>query len=144
MAIIAKRFNAEFSNRWAQIIDFLKLHYVLSQRSDSPYWKDNRATESIPESLQDNPTLWRSQVPWHCYELRRHEMFPSASYQYVLCGMGFESWPGTERVRNDEAQRERAAQLFAEARNKTKRYSQHLPTNRSLMNQLREQNFAAI
>ena len=144
MAIIAKRFNAEFSNRWAQIIDFLKLHYVLSQRSDSPYWKDNRATESIPESLQDNLTLWRSQVPWHCDELRRHEMFPSASYQYVLYGMGFESWPAIERVRNGEAQRERAAQLFAEARNKAKRYSQHLPPNRSLMNQLRGQNFAAI
>ena len=48
MEVISSRFNREFTNRWTQIIDFLKLHYVLSQRDDSAYWCANREVESIP------------------------------------------------------------------------------------------------
>ena len=36
MDLTAKNFNEEFTGRWEQIIDFLKLHYVLSARDDSP------------------------------------------------------------------------------------------------------------
>ena len=97
MDIVAKRFNREFSNRWGQIIDFLKLHYVLSQRSDSSYWLDNRNVDSIPDTLAENLLLWRSRAPWYYDERRRDEMFPSASYQYVLYGMGFESDASTSR-----------------------------------------------
>ena len=30
-----------FTYRWERVIDFLKLHYVLSERLDSDYWIDN-------------------------------------------------------------------------------------------------------
>ena len=42
MDIVARRFNDTFSYRWDRIVDFLKLHYVLSKRDDSDYWRDNR------------------------------------------------------------------------------------------------------
>ena len=42
MDIVARRFNDAFTYRWERVIDFLKLHYVLSQRDDSDYWRDNR------------------------------------------------------------------------------------------------------
>jgi tryptophan 7-halogenase len=48
MDIVAKRFNDAFAYRWSRIIDFLKLHYVLSQRSDSSYWIDHRRAETQP------------------------------------------------------------------------------------------------
>ena len=32
MDLVAKRFNDKFLYRWDRIIDFLKLHYILSQR----------------------------------------------------------------------------------------------------------------
>jgi tryptophan halogenase len=91
MQIIAKRFNAEFLGRWRQIIDFLKLHYVLSSRSDSRYWRDNRLASSIPDTLRENLSLWQTQPPWYHDDLRRDDMFPAASYQYVLYGMGFKT-----------------------------------------------------
>ncbi|WP_435336476.1 tryptophan 7-halogenase, partial [Klebsiella pneumoniae] len=40
MALLATRFNNRFNYRWQRVIDFLKLHYVLSERNDSPYWQD--------------------------------------------------------------------------------------------------------
>ena len=144
MDIVAKRFNQEFSNRWEQIIDFLKLHYVLSQRSDSSYWLDNREVYSIPDTLTENLLLWRSRAPWYYDERRRDEMFPSASYQYVLYGMGFESEASARHLRNNNLHKEMARNYFVEAKKKAERYSQHLPPYRFLINQLRDQDFAAM
>ncbi len=144
MGVVTKRFNREFSSRWEQIIDFLKLHYALSQRADSQYWQDNRDAESIPETLAENLLLWRSRAPWYYDDRRSDEMFPSASYQYVLYGMGFESMVTSTQLRDEERQREAAIRYFAEAKTKARRYSQHLPPNRFLMNQVLDKDFAAI
>ncbi|KMT66816.1 tryptophan halogenase family protein [Catenovulum maritimum] len=90
MSRLAEQFNQRFLYRWQRVIDFLKLHYVLSQRQDSQFWLDNRKPDSIPESLKHQLAIWQDQTPWH-YDFDRIEVFPSASYQYVLCGMGFKT-----------------------------------------------------
>ena len=59
MPLIEKRFNKTFSYHWEKIIEFLKLHYVLSDRDDSDYWIDNREIESLPESLKEQLKLWK-------------------------------------------------------------------------------------
>jgi tryptophan halogenase len=63
MDIVAARFNATTHYRWGRIIDFLKLHYVLSQRSDTAFWRENRARDTIPDRLDDLRMLWRDQPP---------------------------------------------------------------------------------
>ncbi len=143
MAIVASRFNKEFSERWQQIIDFLKLHYVLSQRSDSDYWLDNRERQSIPQSLQENLTLWQSRPPWHIDEDRRAEMFPSASYQYVLFGMGHKcpvNPLGRQSVGDSQALTKALQQLEID----TQRYLKHLPAHRDLINQIGSRDFASL
>ena len=144
MSIVAKRFNNEFLSRWAQIIDFLKLHYVLSKREDSPYWLDNRSLETVPMTLQENLTLWRSQPPWYHDDMRRDAMFPAASYQYVLYGMGYETKSNPMRKRSYKTQAQLAEKHFAETQQKALRYGKHLPPNRYLMDQLRDRNFGAL
>ena len=84
MGVVAKRFNREFSSRWEQIIDFLKLHYALSQRTDTQYWQDNRDAESMPETLAENLVLWRSRAPWYYDDRRNDEMFrPQATNTFL-------------------------------------------------------------
>lgn len=143
MDITAKNFNAEFLGRWEQIVDFLKLHYVLSARVDSPYWLDNRAPTSIPESLHEKLGLWRSRAPWHQDERRSDELFPSASYQYVLYGMGFHTQLGHPRRRFAE-EKQRANQLAQEVEQQIAKFSAHLPTNRDLLQQVHERSFATL
>src|SRR3546814_2076324 len=90
---IAARFNATTQYRWGRIIDFLNLHYVLTRREDTAFWRDNVRPESIPDRLKELLLLWRYQSPWFHDEFDRvEEVFPAASYQYVLYGMGY----GTE------------------------------------------------
>jgi tryptophan 7-halogenase len=89
MDIVARRFNEAFAYRWERVIDFLKLHYVLSRRDDSEYWRAHRAPSSVPARLDELLQLWRHRPPSRNDLGRIEEVFPAASYQYVLYGMGF-------------------------------------------------------
>lgn len=84
----AARFNALFRYRWSRIVEFLKLHYLLSAR-DEPYWREHRAPASVPPRLAELVGLWRDQPPSPRDFPYADEVFPAASYQYVLYGMGF-------------------------------------------------------
>ena len=55
--------------------------------------RQHRRAESIPDRLSEQLTLWRHQPPSRYDLLRIEEVFPSASYQYVLYGMGFRPEP---------------------------------------------------
>ena len=134
MDIVAKRYNDVFLYRWDRIIDFLKLHYVLSKRSDSDYWVDNRDPETIPESLQQLLRLWRYQPPWHNDFAQREEIFSSASYQYVLYGMGFES--AARQSAPDSSRAGEAERLFAENSQAADKVVANLPGNRELLMQI--------
>ena len=142
MDVVAKRFNQKFDFRWAQIIDFLKLHYVLSAREDNDYWLDNRQASTMSDSLQENLLLWRTRAPWHQDTVQVDEMFPAASYQYVLYGMNFETVSGLSRQRNADAAGAHAQQLFNNNKQQASKMLAHLPTNRDLLNQLRSDGFA--
>ena len=135
MDIVRRRFNDFFTYRWERVIDFLKLHYVLSRRDDSDFWRDNRRPETIPERLRELLALWRHQPPSR-YDLHRvEEVFPSASYQYVLYGMGFRPEPEGFARRADDA--DRADQYFLEAAQLTRRMLGALPSNRELIEHMR-------
>ncbi len=141
MRIVARRFNEKFSYRWARIIDFLKLHYVLSRRNDSDYWCDNRQAQSIPDSLSDLLTLWRYRPPKPADFPQIDEIFSAASYQYVLYGMGFEPEacpaPGSQR------ERERIDKLLEENLRTANQYIEQLPANRDLLNRVADHGLPA-
>ncbi len=136
MDIVAHRFNDFFTYRWERVIDFLKLHYVLSKRQDSDFWRDNRAPASVPDRLAELLALWRFQPPSR-YDLHRvEEVFPSASYQYVLYGMGFRPEPEGFSRRMDDA--DRADEFFREAARLTHRMLGALPANRALIQHIQQ------
>lgn len=136
MDIVARRFNDKFLYRWDRVIDFLKLHYVLTERQDSEFWVDNCREESVPESLQELLKLWRHHFPWRRDFDQVDEVFPAASYQYVLYGMGFRTEPAATTCRSVNA--EEAARLFQENAEKTRKLIAGLPTNRDLINRIKE------
>ena len=87
MGLVAERFNQLFETRWERIVEFLKLHYALSERTE-PYWQAHRDPATYPERLGDLLALWQQQPP-SAYDLPlAEEIFPHASYQYVYYGMG--------------------------------------------------------
>ena len=134
MDLIAKRFNEVTHYRWGRIIDFLKLHYVLTQRTDTAFWRDNVDPATIPDRLKELMTLWKYQSPWFFDEFDRlEEVFPAASYQYVLYGMGFR----TEVIPEDAASTVTLAQrLLKQNERMINEMRTRLPKNRDLINKI--------
>ncbi|WP_111641658.1 tryptophan halogenase family protein [Marinimicrobium alkaliphilum] len=136
MGAVARRFNERFNYRWQRIIDFLKLHYVLSRRQ-SPYWQANREIDSIPDSLQELLALWQQRAPNRNDLFHVDEVFPAASYWYVLYGMGFE--PEVRKGARGGRDFASARKLFEENLRQLPRFLQALPSNRRLLEQLSQQ-----
>jgi 2-polyprenyl-6-methoxyphenol hydroxylase-like FAD-dependent oxidoreductase len=127
MPLHAERFNALFRTRWDRVVEFLKLHYVLSRR-DEPYWRAQRDPETIPPRLGDLIRLWRDQPP-SAYDLPlANEIFPAASYQYVYYGMRGPVPPSLPEV--TAAMRRQ----FDQVRQRTRGLLTALPANRLLLN----------
>jgi hypothetical protein len=131
MDVVAGRFNTRFRYRWSRIVDFLKLHYVLSQRDDSEFWIDNRRPETISARLHELLELWRYRSPSRRDFHEIEEIFPAASYQYVLYGMGFRPDPGNHVRRLDN--REAAVGCFQATGQLANKYLGGLPSNRELI-----------
>jgi hypothetical protein len=129
LPIHAARFNELFRTRWDRVVEFLKLHYLLSGR-DEPYWKAQRDPATVPPRLADLVRLWRDQPP-SAYDFPlANEIFPAASYQYVYYGMGGavpDSLPPPSAAmrRQFDQVRERSRGLIAA-----------LPSNRALLNSM--------
>ncbi|MFN4136610.1 MAG: tryptophan halogenase family protein [Novosphingobium sp.] len=134
MDIVARRYNDKTHYRWGRIIDFLKLHYVLSKRRDTAFWRDNMDPASIPERLQELLALWRFQPPYMHEEFDRvDEVFPSASYQYVLYGMGFRTEVSARALEPEVREARRARRENADA---TARMLAGLPRHRDLIERI--------
>lgn len=130
----ARLFNETYRYRWERIVEFLKLHYVLSRRTE-PFWSDNRRRESIPESLRESLEYWRYHSPWHDDFPQREEVFSAASYQYILHGMGFETH--TADWLSNDGERTLVLQSMSETARQAQALAAVLPPNRDLLTRVR-------
>jgi hypothetical protein len=128
----ARRFNELFQFRWERIVEFLKLHYVLSRR-DEPYWHAHRDPASIPPRLAELLEIWRCQPPSLADLPTANEMFPSPSYQYVLYGMNFAPPPESPF----HAPRQGSPRVLDEVERRVRVLAPNLPTNRAYLDALR-------
>jgi tryptophan 7-halogenase len=129
MDLLAARFNETFDYRWRRVVEFLKLHYALSRR-DGAYWRQHRDPASLPASLQALLQLWRHQPPSRSDLPRSEEIFPSASWQYILYGMGVRPQPRPARRSDDAAA---AEHWVREAATLAQRMLPGLPAHRALV-----------
>jgi tryptophan 7-halogenase len=81
-------YNRILHNHYTNIADFLKMHYCLSNRRDTAFWRDNCDPATIPQSLADNLATWRAAVP-SVYDFNSTtQCFSATNYKFVLYGMG--------------------------------------------------------
>lgn len=131
LAPAAARFNAAFRYRWDRIVEFLKLHYLLSRR-DEPYWRAHRDPATVPPRLAELIEAWRHQPPSDADFGDRDEVFPATSYQHVLYGMGFPP-PPAGALRGDA---EAAARLRRQVAERERVLAAGLPTHRAYLDAL--------
>ena len=131
MPQLSKRFDQQCHYRWQRIIEFLKLHYVLSKRS-SDYWQAHRDSNTIPQTLLDNLALWQYQSPWLNDFDRAQEVFSAASYQFILYGM--KHLPAFPKMNMPAS----IIEHFSNNQQAAKQGLANLPTNRQLLEHIQK------
>lgn len=137
---VARLFNDHMAARYARIVDFLKMHYCLTQRTDTAFWIDNAAASSIPDTLADKLAMWRTRPPHRLDFTADLEMYLPASWQFVLYGMEFQtdmSAAGAVHGRLEEARREMA--MIGQV---AERALADLPSHRSLIERVYAEGFS--
>ena len=87
----ARTFNRNMVTRFELAVDFLKIHYGLSKRTDNAFWIDNADPASWSDRMTHLLEMWRTRPP-SAYDFTSSlDCFPMSSYRFVLYGMGFKT-----------------------------------------------------
>src|SRR3546814_20252526 len=89
MDVVAARYNEITQYGWDRVIEFLKLHYVLSERNDTAFWRAHRDPASIRQRLIDQRQVWRCNAPSEIDMSSSPGMCQAEGYQYALFGWGW-------------------------------------------------------
>src|SRR5690606_31597812 len=56
-------FNRIMANRFYEILDFINMHYCLTRRTDTAFWREVQRPERINARLQAKLDFWRVKPP---------------------------------------------------------------------------------
>lgn len=85
---LARRYNLEVKRLYEEVRDFIAAHYQLSNRDDTPYWREARQPEHAPERLKENLEVWSYTLP-EPMDLETAHLFDYGTWTAVLFGKGF-------------------------------------------------------
>ena len=83
----AALYNDTFVHRWDNVVEFIKLHYVLSGREDTSFWLDNKRESTWPAGLKQKLLRWQSAPPASCEFPDCQSLFTREHYEFILFGM---------------------------------------------------------
>ena len=81
---LSASYNCELAEELERIRDFLILHYALTTRADTPFWRA-MAAAPLPDSLRDRIALYADAGT---IRPQQRELFTEPSWFYVFAGMG--------------------------------------------------------
>jgi tryptophan halogenase len=139
MARVANHFSTIMRRRFEMAVDFIKLHYYLTKRTDNAFWIDNTKPETASDALKDKIELWRRRPPSALDFDTTYEAFKYQSYQYILFGLGFRpDMRGNESAYPfvEEAQRE-----FRRVQAASQQALKALPDHRKLLDEVYRHGF---
>ncbi|WMS86654.1 tryptophan halogenase family protein [Pleionea litopenaei] len=142
LPLVSKKFNSTFALRWDKTLDFIKLHYCISNRRDSEYWIDNCSERTIPDSLKEKLAHWQYHPPSKYDFDYAYEPFVLDSYLFVLYGMQFK----TEISSNLSAFQDDvlAEQHFSSVRKMNEQLARELPRQRELIEKVNRYGFQTV
>ena len=142
MPYVEEKFNQHFTMRMERTVEFIKLHYCISQRRDSQYWIDNCDAKSIPAHLRDRLSYWQTKPPTKYDFDNAWEPFNLDSYLYVLYGMNFTTDISDNKAAyNDSA---KAKEMFERIDLASGMLIDKLPEQRQLITQVLQHGFNKI
>jgi tryptophan 7-halogenase len=134
MERVAAHFSTIMRRRFELAVDFIKLHYFLTKRTDHAFWIDNARLETASDALKDKIELWKRRPPTSLDFDTTYEAFKYQSYQYILFGLGFR--PDMEGNESAYPFGEEARREFARVQAASQQALKALPDHRALLDEI--------
>ena len=130
---LAPYYNQVISYVWETVTDFIQLHYQLSDRRDSAFW---RHVTNLPlsDTLQQRLAMFRLRSPHQMDFFSRFDLFNEKNYLYVLYGMGFATTPALLT----DAEQQHGKQLLASNEQLLQQASRFLLPQRQWLAELKQ------
>jgi len=134
-APLARRYNAMMDELYAEVRDFIVLHYVTQNRDDTEYWRAAREDVETPDSLQEWLDTLRHAIP-NTDDFDRGLLFTFISYEVVLFSKGWfrdVAYPALDDI--NEADWKQYLRHLAKLRS---RILEEFPDHHALVTEIRE------
>jgi tryptophan halogenase len=86
---VGEIYNKRMIHLYEEIRDFVKLHYFLTKRKDTSFWRDNVDPSSASDSLKLLLEGWNTRPPQNFDFMTRLSLFHEHNWRYVMLGMGW-------------------------------------------------------
>ena len=126
---LIKEYNRRMAANFAEVRDFIVLHYCTSQRDDSEFWRWCRSMP-LPESLQERMELFKAHG---LVSEGADDLFRPSSWQSVFEGMGVRPQKYSPRV--DNLNYEDIARHLNDARKAIASMVKNLPSHEDFLSQ---------
>jgi len=91
--LYSKRCNERVQLLWERIIDFIQLHYFISDRRDTRFWRDVTENKVMSDVLIERLDLWKLSIPQPTDFISSLDFFHVESYLFILYGMNYPTRP---------------------------------------------------
>ncbi len=125
-----EHYNRIMAGEYERIRDFLMLHYILTERDDTPFWRFCRGLP-VPDALRERLDLFRG---YGRVTPEGNELFPVQSWQYVMTGQGVT--PRGYDPRADKIDPAHADRLLGELRGVIGRCAAYMPPHKAFIDDL--------
>ena len=92
-------FNRSIAARYDGIRDYIVAHYRLSQRTDTQYWRDCAANQSLSDSLMAMMTAWFTHADIAAVNREHYPVEAYASMSWHALFAGYGTFPPPEKIR---------------------------------------------
>ncbi|MCV6606178.1 MAG: tryptophan 7-halogenase, partial [Porticoccaceae bacterium] len=136
------RYNKVMGDLLDNTRDFILLHYLLTQREDSSFWKAYRHDIQATDRLKQKLELWKSKVPSIIDFSDDISTFAAPSHSFIMYGMGWqhEAAPGSVAHLNQEF----GKQVMSAMADHQKDVLQKAPDHLTVLKALRERSSIAL
>lgn len=130
---LRRGYNEAVTTTWERVIDFVQLHYHLSDRGDSAFWLENRHDAHLSETLRERLGRWAIRHPQKNDFTSRFDLFDVDNHLYVLYGMRFATRP----LPISDFERRESLQQFEHVTRAAEQAIRSLPSHRDWLEGLR-------
>ncbi|MBB5212801.1 tryptophan halogenase family protein [Microbulbifer hydrolyticus] len=125
-------YNKAVRYTWERVIDFVQLHYCISDRQDSDFWLDCTRGAQKSDVLEERLQRWKVVTPKSSDFFSTFDIFGVENHLYVLYGMDFDTRPTPIA----EKEGERAHDIIRELREHSAKVAGELMPHRTWLSEL--------